>query len=298
MTKKLLAFLIVCLALVMGCTVSTSTSSGGLTVNDFKFGEGPEGPARSDPKFKQGEKVFTLFEVKGCKQGDDKKVVISEALIVTGPDGKEVINAPDISLIDKAYEESVDVVSGHNELTLPDGLPSGKYEVKMKLTDKNGGGVTNHNSSFSWEGSAQASSGQEQPDQPDSGGSGTLTVANFTFAESAEGPAREDKKFMMGEEVFLVFDIKGFKQDDTKVVWVQEDLVVTGPEGNVVLDEKNLLDLKDEAAEGADNVAANNKITLEETDPPGTYKVNLTVRDKVGEQKTTFQEEFEVVPAE
>lgn len=291
MTKNLLAILVVCLALV-GCTVTTSTSSGGLTVNDFKFGEGAEGPTRSEPKFKEGEKVFTLFEVKGFKQGDDKKVVISESLTVTGPDGKEVISAPDISLIDKSYEESVDVVKGHNELTLPDGLPSGKYEVKMKLTDKNGGGVTNHNSSFTWEGSAQASSGHDKPD------SGSLTVANFAFAESAEGPAREDKKFMVGEEVFLVFDIKGFKQGDDKTVWIQEDLLVTDPEGKVVLEKQNLLDLKGEADEGADNVNANNKITLEESDVTGTYKVNLTIRDKVGEQKTTFQEEFEIVPAE
>ncbi len=295
MTRHILAILVVCLALVAGCTVTTSTSSGGLTVNDFKFGEGAEGPARSDPKFKEGEKVFTLFEVKGFKQGDDKKVVISEALTVTGPDGKEVINAPDISLIDKSYEESVDVVKGHNELTLPDGLPSGKYEVKMKLTDKNGGGVTNHNSSFTWEGSGQASSGQSKPDQS---ASGALKVANFTFAESPEGPAREDKKFMVGEEVFLVFDVQGFKQGDDKTVWVQEDLLVTDPEGKVVLEKENLLDLKGEADEGADNVNANNKITLEESDLTGTYKVNLTIRDKVGEQKTTFQEEFEIVPAE
>jgi hypothetical protein len=263
-------------------------------VNDFKFGEGPDGPTRSDAKFKEGEAVYTLFEVRGCKPGPDKKVTISEVLTVTGPDGKEVLNVPDMKL---EVADAGDSITANNKIML-EGQPSGKYEVKMVLTDKNGGATTTHNSSFQWEGSGEAAT-SGGGDQPAQSGGGDVKVANFTFAEGDNREsARDSKQFQAGEVVFLVFDIQDFKQDKDGTVWVQEDLKVTDPEGNVILDNKNLLDLKDKGEPGTDNVSAHNKITLEPGNPPGTYRVSMIVRDKIGGQETTFEEEFEVQAGE
>ncbi|MEW6279522.1 MAG: hypothetical protein AB1758_12915 [Candidatus Eremiobacterota bacterium] len=299
--------------LATGCTVTTSTSTGGLSVNDFKFSaEGPDGESRSDAKFKAGETVYTIFEVTGFKQGDDKKVTLEEDLKVTGPDGKAIIEQDGISLLDQSYDQAVDTVSAHNKLTLPESAPSGEYKVTMKLKDKVGGGTTTHNSKFTWEGTGgpastgspdageESPSGEETPEgeaTPDTSGSGggELRVENFAFAESENGGPRDNKTFAADEKVYMLFDIKGFQQGDDNVVWVQQDLKVTNADGEVVLERENIVDLNQEAPPGADNVSANNEIDVAGLElGPGTYQVEISVRDKTGDQTATFADEFTI----
>lgn len=126
---------------------------------------------------------------------------------------------------------------------------------------------------------------------------GDLKVVNFKFTDSKEGAAREDKKFAQGEVVWLVFDVEGFKMDKDKNVWVQEDLTVTDPTGKPLVQKENLVDLKAPNPNDEKAVAVQNDVTLTDA-PDGTYKVNMTVRDKQGNQTVQFEETFEVGPAE
>lgn len=126
---------------------------------------------------------------------------------------------------------------------------------------------------------------------------GTLAVTEFKFTESEGGAEVPDKKFEMGKKVFMQFGVEGFKQKDDKTVWLQEDLTVINPENEPILQQENLVDLNDKNTEDVKTVPFTNNVELKEGQPAGTYKVSMTIRDKVGNQTKQFEETFEVVEA-
>jgi hypothetical protein len=151
--------------LVTGCTVSTSTSTGSLSVEDLKFSSTKDGSqVRSDATFKPGEVVYILFKVKGFKNDDQGKAHVQEDLIVKGPDGKEVLNQK--NLLD-FNDKGGDTLNLDNNLNVPPTFPTGTYSVTIALRDVNGGGTYNHNGSFKLEGApvggAAPPAGEETP---------------------------------------------------------------------------------------------------------------------------------------
>lgn len=126
---------------------------------------------------------------------------------------------------------------------------------------------------------------------------GDLKVVGFKFSDSKEGAAREDKTFRSDEVVYLLFEVQGFKMDEGKNVWVQEDLTVTNPEGKPIVQKENLVDLKAPNPNDEKTVNFDNDVTLENA-VAGTYKVNITIRDKQGNQTIQHEDTFEVTVEE
>ncbi len=122
-------------------------------------------------------------------------------------------------------------------------------------------------------------------------GTGTLKLENVRFAEGKEGPEVPDATFVLGQPIYVLFQIKGFSTDTSGMLKVQEDLLVTGPDGSEVLDKKNVLDLNLDAA-GGDSLTANNEITLHDDAKAGDYRVTLLVHDRISgsdlEQEVKF----------
>ncbi len=129
------------------------------------------------------------------------------------------------------------------------------------------------------------------PSGGDEENAGELKVSNAHFSASDKGEAREDKTFKKGEVVWLFFDLEGFKTDKDDMFWVQEDLTVLDPEGNPVLQKENILDAKDKKGD-LKSLPIHNDITIKEP-VEGTYKINMTLRDKQGNQTTQFEDTFE-----
>ena len=121
---------------------------------------------------------------------------------------------------------------------------------------------------------------------------GELKADNMKMAASKGGEERSNRTFKKGETVWVSFDIKGFKQADDGNIWVQEDIDVTAPDGKSILHKDNVLDFHQKADKGADNLQANNDITLPQAAGPGSYAVKISLRDKIGSGTSTVNSTF------
>jgi hypothetical protein len=99
----------------------------------------------------------------------------------------------------------------------------------------------------------------------------------------------EDNVFQRGDIIGLVMlNVSGFKKGEDGLNWMDLDLVVKGPDGAVILDEKELLgeaghiDMPDNTAKSP----VGSFYTTDELEP-GDYVIKVTLYDKVGKGSTT-----------
>lgn len=155
--------------LLAGCTVTTSTSTGSLAVENLRYSStAEENGVRTDATFKPGETVFVLFDVKGFKTDDKGQVHVQEDLVVKGPDGAELLNKKNI-LDFTGDPKGGTSLKLNNDITLPAGVPAGKYGVTINLRDVVSSGTHNLNSSFTVAGDAAAAPGGDPAAMPGGG---------------------------------------------------------------------------------------------------------------------------------
>ena len=109
-----------------------------------------------------------------------------------------------------------------------------------------------------------------------------LTVKDLVISHEKDGPAAAPRVFYPGDEIYIRFFLSDFQLDSEGNLWIQEDLTMTDPNGVSVLSRQNLIDDRVPPPEGMTSVPVNNTITLFETAQPGTYTVQISVRDKIG----------------
>jgi hypothetical protein len=146
--------------------------------------------------------------------------------------------------------------------------------------------------------STTQTSSSETPAGGDEENAGSLDVTNLKFTDGEGGPENSGKKYKLGDKVFMQFELVGFKQEADKTVWLQEDITVLNPEGEPILQQENLVDLKDKNNNDMKSAPFTNNVELKPDQPAGTYKVNMTLRDKIGNQTKQVEETFEVVEGE
>ncbi|MDX1386277.1 MAG: RDD family protein [bacterium] len=115
-----------------------ATTSDKLKLAEFYFATGPEPTQiRHDRKFRQGDLIFLFFKIEGAGINDEQKVSLSEDLKVEDPDGKNVLNKPQIVLINKNIEgnETPEILFANN-IQLPKNAPKGKYRVMITVFDQ------------------------------------------------------------------------------------------------------------------------------------------------------------------
>lgn len=121
-----------------------------------------------------------------------------------------------------------------------------------------------------------------------------LQIKDFTFAEGDKKTPRRPSIYQPGEMVYILFDIDGFATKDESV-WIQEDLSISYPDGNVGLKLENINDFH-QRLESEGVIRFENNIQLPRNAEAGRYTVLLTLRDRLSNKELKEQRFFYVTP--
>jgi hypothetical protein len=123
-----------------------------------------------------------------------------------------------------------------------------------------------------------------------------VTAKDLVISHEKDGPSADPRLFHPGDEIYVRFSLSDFKLDSGGNLWIQEDLSMNDPNGVSVLSRPNLIDDRVPPPEGMTSIPVNNTITLFDTAQPGTYTVQINVRDKIGGGAVYVEAEVTVEP--
>jgi len=123
-----------------------------------------------------------------------------------------------------------------------------------------------------------------------------LSAEDIVLAIKTDGQwdVVESNVFQRGDIIGLVMlNVSGFKKGDDGLNWMEIDLQVKGPDGEVVLDEKELLgeaghiDMENNTAE-----SPLGSFYTQDDMPTGEYVMKVTLYDKVGKGNIAHSEKI------
>lgn len=123
-----------------------------------------------------------------------------------------------------------------------------------------------------------------------------LLTRNFHFAAGDSSNTRMPPTFEPGETLYIIFDVNGYRRDETKV-WLQEDLDVNYPDGSAGLKLENINDFNKEVTQEGP-IRFENSIEIPQNAQVGRYSVTITIRDKLSSQELKEQRFFYIVRPE
>jgi hypothetical protein len=139
------------------------------------------------------------------------------------------------------------------------------------------------------------------PPQPDDAAvapprPGGLAFERTVLARSTKSGSLEavdDGVFNQGDVVHMVLvNVRGFQAGEDGRHWYDMDVVITGPDGNVVLSGQDVLGETGHVAL-PDGVASTPYANMRSAGaPPGKYTFTITIRDKIGGGSATATREF------
>lgn len=134
---------------------------------------------------------------------------------------------------------------------------------------------------------------QTEPSELPQSTSDKLKLAEFYFATGPEpSQIRHDRKFRQGDLIYLFFKLEGFQVNSKKSASLSEDLKVEGPNGNVVLAKPQVVNLRKTIESNTKAILFANNIKLPKNSPKGSYRVIITVYDKVAKTEFSFDRKF------
>ncbi len=114
-----------------------ASTSDQLKYSEFDFAAGPSPAMVTKEKiFRTGDLVFAYFKVQGFAQSPLKEIYLVQDLQVEGPDGKVILNQPEIVKFNKTLEEETPSIVFANNIKLPKGSPPGKYRAIFTIRDQ------------------------------------------------------------------------------------------------------------------------------------------------------------------
>ncbi len=123
-----------------------------------------------------------------------------------------------------------------------------------------------------------------------------LGIMDFQFSEGIHRSPRQPSIYQPGESVYMTFDVDGYILSDGKA-WIQEDLSIAYPDGNVGLKLENINDFNSEL-DRSGAIRFENNIALPADAQPGRYTVTLSIRDRKANKEIKEQRFFYVTPKE
>ena len=109
-----------------------------------------------------------------------------------------------------------------------------------------------------------------------------LGAEDIIVSHTKDGKQARPLVFKPGDPIYIRFNLAGFALDPEGKIWIQEDLAMIDAEKNFVLINPNIIDEHVAPLEGNKPLPVNNTISLFENAAPGTYKIQINVRDKIG----------------
>ncbi|NWG03014.1 MAG: RDD family protein [Syntrophaceae bacterium] len=255
--------------------------SGDVKIINFRFTESKDGPVRPESPYKPGDKVYTDYNVIGFTTDQEGKLHLLYTLTAFDPAGIPLY-PPYKHELHKAVPRPDEPVSGYFNFDLHPCVPSGKFNIQIKVHDS----VKNTDSefirSFSVEGGATETTSR-------------LEFRNFQFSLSEGGPPVTNPVIRVGERIYSQCIIAGmqFREDRPDVVI---GLKIIGPKGETIIENPELIKISDSyfyhPVTFFERISAH--ASLPSNAPRGRYTWKYAMTDRVANTKVDYEANFEV----
>ena len=254
--------------------------SGDLKIINFRFTESKDGPLRPESPYKPGDKVYTDYNVTGFTTDQEGKGHLLITLTVLDPAGIPLY-PPYKHELHEALPKPDEPVSGYFNFDLHPYVPSGKFNIQIKVHDS----VKNTDSefirSFSVEGGATETSSR-------------LEYRNFQFSLFDGGSPVINPVIQVGERIYSQCIIAGmqFREDRPDVVI---GLKIIGPKGETIIENPELIKISDSyfyhPITFFERISAH--ASLPSNAPRGRYTWKYTMTDRIANAKVDYKGNFE-----
>ncbi|HWP84374.1 MAG TPA: hypothetical protein VNN17_04250 [Terriglobia bacterium] len=165
---------------------------------------------------------------------------------------------------------------------IPPWAPSGSYPVRIRVSDEIGRQQAEHTARLQIRGEAVPEASAFQ-------------AIRFGFARSPDGPWTATRYFALRDPVHVRFTVVGFQVSPDKRVWVEQDWAVVDAEGRVMVQQPNAI--REQSQEFYPPRYLTTTFQVELQDPrPGSYKLQIALRDRIGEQAYALEAPFTLRP--
>ena len=244
--------------------------TGPMEVTHFTFLRGEEGPPRPPAPYAAGATVYLEYAVGGFALDDDDRMNVDLWALTTDPQGLP-IHEPWTQTI--AQGSDATPLTGDYAVTLPVFCPPGTYEFTLRAMDRVGGTDLEATATLEVE---------APPILPAEG----LEIRDFALSLEEGGQAAAPPVLEGGGTVYMRCKLFGMElQDD--VADIQMEFQVTGPEGDVLLDEPEFFHDRDTYVYHPPSfyLPITGHLTIPAAMPPGTYTLRYTARDNLAGEK-------------
>lgn len=123
-----------------------------------------------------------------------------------------------------------------------------------------------------------------------------IALNNLILSETKDVSGNIQNVFKDLATIYLSFEVTDFTRKKDGIVWIQEDVQLTGPDGKVLewsssLGEvkkfaiQNYLDINKKLTKKIKVIPLSNTLTLPSGLASGEYKLLVTIRDKIGQSQ-------------
>jgi len=249
-----------------------------------QFEDGP--PVYADHTYIPGETVFFSCQVKGfrvARNGEQEKVLLSYRI-----EAKDSTDVPVVEPHSGKVDESLSpqdkdwLPKIRYSFVLPPHAPAGVYRIALAVKDELGGQEKSTQIKLTVRGR------QVAPSE-------SLAIRNFRFLRSEDETAPLPRAaYRPGETMWAKFDITGYKIGEKNHVWVEYGLSILNADGKVLYSQPEGAVEQDTPFYPKRFVPGVVSLNIQPGTTAAEYGLQLTVRDRVGQQTIESRHTFRV----
>lgn len=260
---------------------SLAQNSQELSVVNLELSEEKGKVMQHDAPFEPGKKLYAKFQVVGFDTDSKGNANLSFDVLALDPQGLALYEnwRPKFQGSPGSPGQPV---PANMELDIPIFAPSGHYKLIIKVKDELKGVEAQLVREFLVK-SAQSTVPKG------------LEVRDFAFSASEDGPALPKPQVQGGQKLYMRFKVAGLVfQDDRPALLV--DMQVLDPEGDLVLNQPGIVELKDRMTYHPPGFFApiTSWVDFPEQISRGTYTVRFLVKDQNSGKSLVQEANFEV----
>lgn len=262
-------------------TASLAQNSRDLSVVNLELFEEKGKAMLPDAPLEPGKKIYARFQVVGFDTDSRGEADLSFDVVALDPQGLPLYEnwRPKFQGSPGSPGQPV---PANIELDIPVFAPSGQYKLIIRIKDELRDIETQLVKEF-WVKSSQSSVPKG------------LEVRDFSFSASEDGAALPKAQVQGGQRLYMAFKVAGLVfRDDRPALSV--DMQVLDPEGDLVLNQPGIVELKDRLGYHPPTFFARITSWVDFPDeiPKGAYTVRFLVKDGNSGKSLTHEAKFEV----
>lgn len=249
-------------------------------ITKLRFADSESAPPRASTVYKPEEKVELFYEVPGYELDSNSRVAVVTQNQVLAPGGKPLLETKAIEVKQRVARDAGPVKCRFT-IQLPPWAPPGTYTVKIDAQDEVGQKTASTTATFT-------------VNAPPLEISETLVASGLEFSTSRDGAALSPPVFTTGQTIWLRYRVLGIKADEQGRVELSEDWQVLGPDGNPVFQRSDDELVRGQFVYPPSWVPVHNSLALTGDPPPGEYRFQIVLHDKIAGTDYPFEQTFTI----